>query len=86
MLQNAAVGIEDLIGQLVAQYIALQHLSHGDDIMLNYQTTGFRETAALREITGKTAIPEFQRWLEKMGFVENGRLTKKAGDGSSLLF
>lgn len=59
---------------------------HGDDIMLNYQSTGFRETAALREITGKTAIPEFQRWLEKMGFVEHGRLTAKAGDGSSLLF
>ena len=52
-------------------------IPHGDDIMLNYQTTGFRETAALREITGKTAIPEFQQWLEKMGFVENGRLTKK---------
>ena len=61
-------------------------IPHGDDIMLNYQTTGFRETAALREITGKTAIPEFQRWLEKMGFVENGHLTPKAGDGSSLLF
>ena len=61
-------------------------IPHGDDIMLNYQTTGFRETAALRELTGKTAIPEFQRWLEKMGFVENGMLTKKAGDGSSLIF
>ncbi len=61
-------------------------IPHGDDIMLNYQTTGFRETAALREITGKTAIPEFQAWLEKMGFVENGKLTKKAGDGSSLIF
>ncbi len=61
-------------------------IPHGDDIMLNYQTTGFRETAALREITGKTAIPEFQAWLEKMGFVENGKLTKKAGDGSALLF
>ena len=61
-------------------------IPHGDDIMLNYQTTGFRETAALRELTGKTAIPEFQRWLEKMGFTENGKLTKKAGDGSSLLF
>ena len=61
-------------------------IPHGDDIMLNYQTTGFRETAALRELTGKTAIPEFQRWLEKMGFVENGKLTKKAGDGSALLF
>ena len=60
-------------------------IPHGDDIMLNYQTTGFRETAALRELTGKTAIPEFQRWLEKMGFVENGKLTKKAGDGSCLL-
>ena len=54
--------------------------------MLNYQTTGFRETAALRELTGNTAIPEFQQWLEKMGFVENGKLTKKAGDGSCLLF
>ena len=61
-------------------------IPHGDDIMLNYQTTGFRETAALREITGKTAIPEFQKWLETMGFVENGKLTGKAGDGSSLLF
>jgi len=60
-------------------------IPHGDDIMLNYQTTGFRETAALRELTGKTAIPEFQRWLERMGFVENGRLTAKAGDGSCLL-
>ena len=61
-------------------------IPHGDDIMLNYQTTGFRETAALRELTGKTAIPEFQAWLEKMGFTENGRLTGKAGDGSCLLF
>ncbi|MBO5317467.1 MAG: ethanolamine ammonia-lyase subunit EutB [Oscillospiraceae bacterium] len=61
-------------------------IPHGDDIMLNYQTTGFRETAALRQLTGKTAIPEFQRWLEKMGFVEDGKLTAKAGDGSCLLF
>ena len=61
-------------------------IPHGDDIMLNYQTTGFRDTAALRELTGKTAIPEFQAWLEKMGFSENGKLTSKAGDGSCLLF
>ncbi len=61
-------------------------IPHGDDIMLNYQTTGFRETATLRQLTGKTAIPEFQQWLEKMGFVEDGKLTKKAGDGSCLLF
>jgi len=60
-------------------------IPHGDDVMLNYQTTGFRETAALREIFGLTAIPEFQRWLERMGFVEQGKLTRKAGDGSALL-
>ena len=60
-------------------------IPHGDDIMLNYQTTGFRETAALREIFGLTAIGPFQSWLEKMGFLENGKLTAKAGDGSVLL-
>ncbi len=60
-------------------------IPHGDDIMLNYQTTGFRETAALREIFHLTAIPPFQAWLEKMGFVEDGKLTSKAGDGSILL-
>ena len=60
-------------------------IPHGDDIMLNYQTTGFHDTAAMREIFHLTAIPEFQLWLEQMGFVENGRLTKRAGDGSILL-
>ncbi len=60
-------------------------IPHGDDVMLNYQTTGFHETATLREVYGLTAIAPFQRWLEKMGFVENGRLTPKAGDGSVLL-
>jgi ethanolamine ammonia-lyase large subunit len=60
-------------------------IPHGDDIMLNYQTTGFHETAALREIFGRTAIAPFQRWLETMGFVENGHLTDRAGDGSILL-
>ncbi len=79
--------IEDLAALLtMAGCNYFMGIPHGDDIMLNYQTTGFRETAALRELTGKTAIPEFQQWLEKMGFVENGKLTKKAGDGSSLLF
>ena len=57
----------------------------GDDIMLNYQTTGFHETAALRELYGLTAIPPFQAWLEKMGFVEDGKLTELAGDASVLL-
>ena len=60
-------------------------IPHGDDVMLNYQTTGFRETATLRRLFGKTATPPFPAWLERMGFVENGRLTPRAGDGSILL-
>ena len=82
--QNAIENLAALLTMAGCNYF--MGIPHGDDIMLNYQTTGFRETAALREITGKTAIPEFQSWLEKMGFMENGKLTKKAGDGSSLLF
>ncbi len=82
--QNAIENLATLLTVAGCNYF--MGIPHGDDIMLNYQTTGFRETATLRELTGKTAIPEFQRWLEKMGFVENGKLTKKAGDGSSLLF
>ncbi len=60
-------------------------IPHGDDVMLNYQTTGYHETACLRELFGLTAIPPFQAWLEKMGFLENGKLTPRAGDGSILL-
>ena len=82
--QNAIENLATLLTVAGCNYF--MGIPHGDDIMLGYQTTGFRETAALRELTGKTAIPEFQRWLEKQGFVENGKLTAKAGDGSSLLF
>ncbi|RDY23499.1 ethanolamine ammonia-lyase subunit EutB [Romboutsia maritimum] len=60
-------------------------IPHGDDVMLNYQTTGYHETAALREMFGLTAIKEFDEWLEKMGFSKNGKLTDKAGDASILL-
>lgn len=61
-------------------------IPHGDDVMLNYQTTGYHETAALREIFGLTAIKPFHNWLVKMGFAdEQGKLTPLAGD-ASLLF
>lgn len=57
----------------------------GDDIMLNYQCTGYHDTATLREICGLRPISEFEKWLEKMGIMENGRLTKLAGDASLFL-
>ena len=61
-------------------------IAHGDDVMLNYQTTGFRETATLRQLFGRTAIAPFQQWLVEMEFfTPQGQPTKRCGDGSVLL-
>lgn len=58
----------------------------GDDIMLNYQTTGFHDNQSLRELFGKQPIKEFKEWLVKYGFMtEDGKLTEKAGDPSVFL-
>ena len=57
-------------------------LPQGDDVMLMYQSTGFHDIAALRELTGKRPINEFAIWLEKMGIWENGHPGKHCGDVS----
>jgi len=78
--------IENLATLLVAagcNYI--MGVPQGDDCMLMYQCTGFHEAAALREVFGLRPIHEFDMWLEKMGFSENGKLTPKAGDASVFL-
>lgn len=54
----------------------------GDDIMLNYQTTAFHDTATARQLLNLRPAPEFEAWMETMGLMENGRLTAKAGDPS----
>ena len=75
--------IENLATLLVAagcNYI--MGVPQGDDCMLMYQCTGYHEAAALREVFGLRPIAEFDAWLEKMGFSENGKLTPKAGDAS----
>ncbi len=75
--------IENLATLLVAagcNYV--MGVPQGDDCMLMYQCTGYHEAAALREVFGLRPIKEFDAWLEKMGFSENGKLTPKAGDAS----
>lgn len=56
-----------------------------DDVMLNYQSNAYQDAAAVREILGLHPIAEFEAWLEKMGIMENGRLTSRAGDASIFL-
>ena len=75
--------IENLAALLVAagcNYI--MGVPQGDDCMLMYQCTGYHEAAGLREIFGLRPIREFDRWLEKMGFSKEGKLTPLAGDAS----
>ena len=54
----------------------------GDDIMLNYQCTGYHEAHTLRSLLGLKPIKAFETWLEKMGLLKDGKLTEKAGDAS----
>ncbi|MDU3717884.1 MAG: ethanolamine ammonia-lyase subunit EutB, partial [Klebsiella michiganensis] len=44
----------------------------GDDI----------DTATVRQLLNLRPSPEFERWLETMGIMANGRLTQRAGDPS----
>jgi ethanolamine ammonia-lyase large subunit len=54
----------------------------GDDVMLNYQCTSYHDVAALRELLKLRPLPEFEKWLEKMGLMCDGRLTSRAGDAT----
>lgn len=67
----AAAGVNFVIG-----------MPMGDDIMLNYQTTSFHDTATTRQLLNLRPAPEFEAWMETLGLMENGRLTRKAGDPS----
>ena len=49
-----------------------------DDVMLNYQSTSYHDTAAMRQLFGLRPAPEFAAWLEECGIYRQGRLT---GDG-----
>ncbi|MCR4999767.1 MAG: ethanolamine ammonia-lyase subunit EutB [Lachnospiraceae bacterium] len=55
-------------------------LPQGDDVMLMYQSTGYHDVAAVRELTKKTAIPEFDAWLQANGIWVNGKPGENFGD------
>lgn len=57
-------------------------VSGGDDCMLNYQDTSFHDDASVREILRLRPAPEFEKWMEKWGLMEEGILTSAAGDPS----
>jgi ethanolamine ammonia-lyase large subunit len=78
--QNDIDNLSMLLGAAGANYIL--GVPTSDDVMLNYQTNAYHDTAALRELLGLRPIKPFEEWCEKMGIMENGKLTKYAGDPS----
>ena len=81
--QNDIDNLSLLLGSCGVNYIL--GVPTSDDIMLNYQTNAYHDVNTIREILGLRPIAEFERWLEKMGILENGRFTKRAGDPTIFL-
>jgi ethanolamine ammonia-lyase large subunit len=76
--QNDIENLSMLLGQAGANYIL--GVPTSDDVMLNYQSNTYHDINAIRTTLGLRPIAEFEQWLEKMGIMENGRLTPRAGD------
>ncbi len=76
--QNDIENLSLLLGAAGINYIL--GVPTSDDIMLNYQSNAYHDVGTIRNILGKRPIAEFEQWLERMGIMENGRLTKRAGD------
>lgn len=76
--QNDLEGLTLMLAAAGCNYVI--GVPASDDVMLNYQSNAYQDSAAVREILGLHPIPEFERWLERVGVMENGRLTALAGD------
>ncbi len=81
--QNAIENLAVLLTAAGCNYF--MGLPMADDSMLSYQSTSFHETATLRQLFKLRPSPEFEKWLEKMGLMQDGRLTDKAGDPTVFL-
>jgi ethanolamine ammonia-lyase large subunit len=51
-----------------------------DDCMLNYQSLSYHDIATLRSVLRLKPTAEFEKWLEKYGILEAGKLGDAAGD------
>ncbi|GAA0182831.1 ethanolamine ammonia-lyase subunit EutB [Clostridium sediminicola] len=81
--QNDIENLAVLLATAGCNYV--MGIPHGDDVMLNYQCTGYHDSAAIRSLLGLRPIKEFDQWLEKMGISKDGKLTSRAGDASIFL-
>lgn len=78
--QNTIENLIVLLASAGCNYV--MGVAMGDDIMLNYQTTSFHDTASIRQLLNLRPCPEFEKWMEKFGLMHDGKLTAIAGDPS----
>ncbi|HCL79284.1 MAG TPA: ethanolamine ammonia lyase large subunit [Synergistaceae bacterium] len=81
--QNDVENLQVLLAAAGCNFIVTVPM--GDDVMLNYQSASYHDAATVRQGLGLRPAPEFETWLETMGIMEEGILTKKAGDLSLFL-
>ena len=80
--QNSNENLAVLLASAGCNFVI--NMAMGDDIMLNYQTLSFHDIATVRQLLDLRPAQEFEHWLERKGIMENGRLTRAAGDISML--
>lgn len=81
--QNDIENLALLLGSAGVNYIL--GVPTSDDVMLNYQTNAYHDSVAIRSVLGLRPIREFERWLEEMGILRDGKLTDRAGDPTIFL-
>lgn len=81
--QNDADNLLVLLANAGCHYVI--GVPQSDDVMLMYQSTSYHDVAATREMLGLHPIPEFERWCENQGILENGKLTPLAGQPGLLM-
>jgi ethanolamine ammonia-lyase large subunit len=84
--QDDADTLLTLLGVAGVNYV--MGVPGADDVMLGYQSTSFHDALYLRHALGLRPAPEFEAWLQHMGFSDaQGRPTERipAGFAQALL-
>jgi ethanolamine ammonia-lyase large subunit len=84
--QDDADTLLTLLGVAGVNYV--MGVPGADDVMLGYQSTSFHDALYLRRALGLRPAPEFEAWLQHMGFSDaQGRPTERipAGFAQALL-
>ncbi len=66
--QDDMDSLSTLLGVAGCNYI--MGVPGADDVMLNYQSTSFHDAMYLRKVLNKKPAPEFEKWLLKMGILD----------------